>query len=226
MPVSSVYAGPVVSAGQALGADSVTTAFSTTAVQAPLSREDLGCVLLDSSGHVSGMLEMVRGSGPSTMAVFLPAELVIGVARQLVNSGTVEHGWLGVQSSDAAPTTTTPDGAVVTASSAADGARLDSVASYSPAADAGLVPGDVITAIDGSQVHSTAELRSRLYADPPGSSLSVTIQRGSDHARQHRWSWPTRTPLHREMTPRRSMTAWHRQNQGMRGTRSSRCSAT
>jgi putative serine protease PepD len=178
-PVSSVYAGPVVSAGQALGANSITTAFAATAVQAPLSREDLGCVLLDSSGHVSGMLEMIRGSGPSTMAVFLPADLVIGVARQLVDSGTVEHGWLGVQSSNAAPTTTTSDGAVVTASSAIDGARLDSVAGHSPAADVGLLPGDIITAIDGSRVHSTAELRSRLYAEPPGSSLSLTIQRGS-----------------------------------------------
>ncbi len=178
MPVSSVYAGPVVSAGQALDTDSVTTAFSATAVQAPLSRRDLGCVLLDSSGHVAGMLEMVKGSGPSTMAVFLPAELVIGVARQLVVSGTVEHGWLGVQSSNAAPTTTTPDGAVVTASSATDGARLDSVDSYSPAADAGLVPGDIITAVDGSRVHSAAELQSMLYAEPPGSSLTFTIQRG------------------------------------------------
>jgi putative serine protease PepD len=177
MPASVVYAGTVVSAGQALGADTITTDFSSTAVKAPMSHDDLGCALLDSSGHVSGMLEMTRGSGASTMAVFLPSELVLGVARQLVTSGTVEHGWLGIQSSDA-DATTTSGGTVVTAASAADGARVDSVETGSPAAAAGLAPGDIITGIDGNQVHSTAELRSRLYPDPPGSSLSVTFERG------------------------------------------------
>src|SRR5664280_331869 len=39
------------------------------------------------------------------------------------------------------------------------------------------VDGDVIVAIDGYQVHSTAELRTRLYPDPPGTALDVTFQR-------------------------------------------------
>ena len=33
------------------------------------------------------------------------------------------------------------------------------------------------TSSAGDQVHSTAKLRSRLYPDPPGSSLSVTFER-------------------------------------------------
>jgi len=178
MPASVVYAGMVISTGQALGADPTTSAFSATAVKAPLSQADLGSVLLDSSGHVSGMLQMTTGSGASTMAVFLPAELVVGVARQLVTSGTVEHGWLGVQSGEAEPTTRPSQGAVVTASSPTEGARLEAVDSASPAAAAGLAPGDIITAIDGDQVQSTAELRARLYPDPPGSSLWITYERG------------------------------------------------
>ena len=48
------------------------------------------------------MLEMTRGKGASTTAVFLPSELVLGVALQLVASGTVDHGWMGVEASDAA----------------------------------------------------------------------------------------------------------------------------
>ena len=184
--------------------------------------DDLGCVLLDGSGHVPGMLEMIRGSGPSTMAVFLPAELVIGVARQLVISGTVEHGWLGVETSNAAPTTTHTHGAVVTAVGGQPTAPgwTRSPATVRPRTR-GSVPGDIITAIDGSRVQSTAELRSRLYADPPGSSLSLTIQRGLVHPDDVGGPGRRRTPLHREMTPRRSMTAWHRQNQGIRETRSS-----
>jgi putative serine protease PepD len=177
-PSSTVYAGTVLSTGQALGADAITTDFSATAIEAPLSDDDLGCPLIDDSGQVSGMLETTKGNGTSTMAVFLPAELVLGVARQIVSSGTVDHGWLGVQASDAEPTTTTnSSGAVVTSASATYGARLDSIDNDSPAADAGLAPGDVITGIDGQQVHSTAELRTRLYPDPPGTDLAITFDR-------------------------------------------------
>jgi S1-C subfamily serine protease len=57
------------------------------------------------------------------------------------------------------------------------GARLDSVDSHSPAAEGDLEPGDVITAIDSSSVHSNTELRTRLYAEPPGETLEVTFER-------------------------------------------------
>jgi S1-C subfamily serine protease len=177
-PSSAVYAGTVLSTGQALGANAITTDFSSTAIEAPLSKDDLGCPLIDRSGQVSGMLEMTKGKGASTMAVFLPADLVLGVTRQIVSSGTVEPGWLGVETADANPTTVTPSGTVVTSASATDGARLVAVDEDGPAAYASLDPGDIIIGVDGHQVHSTAELRSRLYADPPGTDLTVTFERG------------------------------------------------
>jgi len=121
-------------------------------------------------------LEESARNGTSTMAVFLPAELVLGVARQLVDWGTVDHGWLGVQTSDAVSTTVTAS----TSNGATPpliGARLDSIESQSPAADSDLEPGDVITAIDSSSVHSDTELRTRLYAEPPGETLQVTFDR-------------------------------------------------
>jgi S1-C subfamily serine protease len=177
-PSSTVYAGTVLSTGQALGANATTTEFSSTAIEAPLSDDDLGCPLIDRSGQVSGMLEMTKGNGASTMAVFLPADLVLGVTRQIVSSGTVDPGWLGVETADADPTTVTPSGAVVTSASATDGARLVAVDDDSPADYAGLDPGDIITGVDGHPVHSTAELRSRIYADPPGTDLALTFERG------------------------------------------------
>jgi putative serine protease PepD len=178
-PSSLAYAGKVVSIGQALDADPATTTFSATAVRAPLDDGDLGCALLDGSGHVAGMLETVQGDGTSTTADFLPAELVLGVTLQLVASGTVDHGWMGIEVSDADPAPPS-DGDVVTSTSAVDGARVDLVDADGPAASAGLVAGDVITAIDGYQVLSTAELRTRLYADPPGMDLTVTYERGGN----------------------------------------------
>jgi putative serine protease PepD len=179
-PSSLAYAGKVVSIGQALDADAATTTFSATAVRAPLDRDDLGCALLDDSGHVSGMLETIQGEGASTTADFLPAELVLGVTLQLVTSGTVDHGWMGMEVSDADDAAPPSDGDVVTSTSAVDGARVDLIDANGPAAYAGLAAGDVITAVDGYQVLSTAELRTRLYADPPGMDLTVTYERGGN----------------------------------------------
>ncbi|HEY4947444.1 MAG TPA: PDZ domain-containing protein, partial [Acidimicrobiales bacterium] len=114
------------------------------------------------------------------------AELVLGVVRQLVSSGAVDHGWLGVSggrgdAATSAPTltatTTSSPASPVAPSPTPDGALVSSVDSSSPAAIGGLLPGDVIVGIDGHQVHSTAELRTRLYPDPPGTALDVTYQR-------------------------------------------------
>ncbi|MGA3147419.1 MAG: S1C family serine protease [Acidimicrobiales bacterium] len=181
-PSSLVYAGTVVSTGQASGTGTETTSFSATMVRAPLVRDDLGCPLVAADGHVIGMLELTEGKGNSAMAVFLPSELVLGVALQLVESGTVEHGWVGIQASDAGATATTADRTMVASASTSDGARVDSVEVDSPASMAGLEPGDVITAIDGYPVQSAAELRSRLYPDPPGTDLAVTFERGGTTA--------------------------------------------
>jgi S1-C subfamily serine protease len=101
---ASVYAGTVMSAGQAPTDPALANGFSATAVDAPLTRRDLGCALLDARGHVSGMLVTTEGTGRSTMGFFLPGQLVLDVTRQLVTSGKVENGWLGVASVTAAPT--------------------------------------------------------------------------------------------------------------------------
>jgi S1-C subfamily serine protease len=176
MPTPVVYAGKVVSVGNAMGLDAVTTSFAATAVDAPLSSYELGCPLLDAAGHVAGLLEESARAGTSTTAIFLPAELVLGVARQLVNWGTVNHGWLGVETSDAVPAAVTASTSTAAAVPLV-GARLESVVSHSPAAIGDLEPGDVITAIDSSAVHSGIELRTKLYAEPPGETLQVSFDR-------------------------------------------------
>ncbi len=188
-PSSLVYAGRVASTGQALDLNPQTAVFSATAVRAPLTSDDIGCPLVAQDGHVVGMLTMLKGKGSSTMGVFLPAELVFGVAFQLVASGEIDHGWFGIETSNAAAAFS-PGATVVSSKSATDGrlasttegALVDSVQADGPAQLAGLLPGDVITAIDGQQVHSSAELFSRLYADPPGTELAVTFERGGTEA--------------------------------------------
>jgi S1-C subfamily serine protease len=177
LPAAKVYAGTVASAGRAASSGSATGMFSASVVNAPLTHDDLGCPLLDTSGQVSGMLVGIKQSDGSATADFLPAEVVLGVAQQLVASGAMDHGWLGVEASDAKA----PDPAAGTVTTVAtvttDGARLDSVDAGSPAAAVGLQVVDVITGIDGNPVHSNSELATRLYPDTPGREVILTYMR-------------------------------------------------
>jgi S1-C subfamily serine protease len=185
-PVMSVYAGRVVSTGSTVIGDKETETFTSTAIDAPVPGDDIGCPLVDAQGHVAGLLESVTGSNGAVISVFLPAQLVFAVAGQLLASGTVNQGSLGVRATDArsaviaATTTVGIDGG-----SAMAGARLVSVDRDGPGADAGLQAGDVITAVGGAPVGSLAELETRLYADPPGTTVSLSILRdGSALVRQ------------------------------------------
>ena len=72
-----------------------------------------------------------------------PRNTAKSVAAQIVNGGTVAHAYLGVQVGDAA------NGA---------GASIASVQSDSPAADAGLQSGDVVTAVNGKSITDASDL--------------------------------------------------------------------
>ena len=62
-----------------------------------------------------------------------------------------------------------------------DGLLVEDVAPGSPAADAGIEPGDVIERVDGEQVRTAAELREALAAVEPGAQYRLTTNRGGRH---------------------------------------------
>ena len=55
-----------------------------------------------------------------------------------------------------------------------------SVQSGSPAADAGLQAGDVVTAIDDRPVTSSTELTAAVRSRQPGDTVSLTVRRNGD----------------------------------------------
>jgi S1-C subfamily serine protease len=165
-----LYAGTVLFPCVATGVGAV-PGLCETAVDAPLSTDDLGSPLVDPSGAVTGIFDGVVGAGHSRIAMFLPAQLVVNVAGQIVSRGSVDPGSLGIEVGDVPPSW------AGSSAGSGDGALIESVRPGGSAAQAGLERGDKIVGVDGETVRSVAELTTRLYAEPPGTELPVSFVR-------------------------------------------------
>ncbi len=62
---------------------------------------------------------------------------------------------------------------------AVSGARIDQVVAGSPAANAGLQPGDVITAVGGTAIDANHSLANLIQASKPGDTVNLSVTRGS-----------------------------------------------
>ncbi len=129
--------------------------------EVPLGGSALGTVLLDDGGAVIGILDGERTVAGDTVGYFVPTSLAVAVADELAHSQSVARGWLGVVCRD-------DHGA---------GAAVTSVVPGSPAAAAGIAPGDVVEAVGSHEVSSLADLQARLYVTPPGTVVELTVLR-------------------------------------------------
>jgi S1-C subfamily serine protease len=127
-----------------------------------------------SNGSSSNGGSTSSGSGDAT-GFAVPINTALDIARQIVSgdtsSGTVHIGgtsFLGIQVADA-------NGTGVQVAGVVDGAA---------AAQAGITQGDVVTAVNGHQVDSSAALGSLLAGTHPGDRVSLTWldQDGQQHS--------------------------------------------
>jgi putative serine protease PepD len=127
-----------------------------------------GGPLLDSEGDVIGVVDQIATDGSadqsSGVGFAVPSDLVSAELEELEGGETVKHAYLGV----ATATSTGAAGAVVA-----------EVAQGSPAAEAGLRQGDVITSIDGETVTDPEDLVAAISADEPGDTVKLDIERDS-----------------------------------------------
>jgi putative serine protease PepD len=134
---------------------------------AAINHGNSGGPLLDLTGKVIGVTSQIESdSGDNAGVGFaIPANTVKTVVSQLVSSGKVQHAYLGV--------------GIATAS---NGVRVTDVRTGTPASQAGLKVGDVITAVDGTKVTQAAQLGTAIDAKKPGDTVSITYVRGGKTA--------------------------------------------
>ena len=108
------------------------------------------------------------GGGSVGIGFAIPVDLAKAVTDELIATGTVTHSYLGVEVTELPPST---------APGSHGGLYLSAVDPGGPAEAAGLQPGDVITAIDGQEVHDTDQLAAVTLARKPGDVVTLTYSR-------------------------------------------------
>jgi len=125
-------------------------------------------------GEVIGINSQIfsRTGSFAGISFAIPIDYAFNVADQLMKTGKVVRGRIGVSI-----TNVTRDLAESLSLPKAEGAVVQIVEADSPAARAGLEPGDVITRIDTHAVDGSADLSRTIRALKPGSKVTLTVWR-------------------------------------------------
>jgi serine protease Do len=164
-------AGIVSATGRSLPGDGAVPFIQTDAAVNP---GNSGGPLFDSTGAVVGINSQIytNSGGYQGVSFAIPINLAQGVEQQIVKTGKVEHGRLGVeiqnvnQSLAESFKLSTPEGALVA-----------QVVPDSAAARAGIKPGDVILKFNGSPIADSGSLSVRVNATAPGEKATLDIMR-------------------------------------------------
>ena len=140
----------------------------------PVNPGNSGGPLFNLQGEVIGINSMIysQTGGFQGLSFAIPINEAIKVKDDLVKTGHVSRGRLGVAVQGMNQTLANSFGL-----SKPNGALVSSVDAGGPAAKAGLQPGDVITAVNGSPVADSTDLPSQVASLAPGSSATVTVWR-------------------------------------------------
>jgi serine protease Do len=143
-------------------------------IDAPINKGNSGGPTFDTSGKVIGVNTAIYSpSGGSVGIGFdIPASTVKMIVAQLKDKGTVTRSWLGVQVQPV-----TAGIAESLGMKKAEGALVDEAQPDTPAAQAGIQPGDVITAVNGNPVKNSRTLAREISAMAPDSSAKLDILR-------------------------------------------------
>jgi S1-C subfamily serine protease len=138
-----------------------------------------GGPLLNLNGEVIGVNTAII-QGAQGLGFSIPINTVQRISTQLIETGRVEHAYLGIQMVALSPEVkeninSDPNSPFTVQEE--EGVLIARVVPNSPAAQAGLRDGDVIVAIEGQAVKDGAEVQRVVEQSTVGQNLSLTLRR-------------------------------------------------
>ena len=131
--------------------------------EACINPGDSGDPLLNNDGDMIGINVAVR-AGAQGIGFAIPVDKVASVAAALLASCNVNKTWIGVASSN-------------DAAQPRQGMVVGAVEAESPAAEAGLAAGDVITRIDSTEVRRPLDFQRAMLDRKPGEKVQLAVRR-------------------------------------------------
>jgi len=133
-----------------------------------------GGPLVNAHGELVGINTfIITNSGSFAGAGFaIPSQIAHNTAMQLIKSGKVEHGYLGISMNDV-----TPENAHFFNLHEAEGAIVAQVTPDSPAAKGGVQTGDVITQVNDTKVLNGSTLQVAVSQMGPGTKITLGVIR-------------------------------------------------
>ena len=133
-----------------------------------------GGALVDSRGHLVGINTAIysRSGGSLGIGFAIPVSTVRNVMEQIIRTGTVTRGWIGVEAQEM-----TAELAESFGLTEANGALISGVLRGSPADVGGIRPGDILQAVGGKPVKDPQVMLDLIAALQPGESVSFKLRR-------------------------------------------------
>jgi len=160
------------------GGKQATSLVDLVQTDAAISPGNSGGALADREGQVIGINVAYlppAETGAENIGFAIPSATAVSVANQLIENGEAVHPYLGVYLSDLTQETATRFGSPVDS-----GALIEEVEPGSPADDAGIRRGDIVTAAGSEDVRSSGDLLSALRNYMPGDEVGLKIVRNDE----------------------------------------------
>lgn len=134
-----------------------------------------GGALVDAEGNLVGINTAIYSQSGGSLGIGFatPVEIARQVMDEILRTGVVKRGWLGVEPQDVTPELARAFGL----SGDAKGAIIAGVLRDGPAARGGLRVGDIVQSVNGKRMADTAQLLSEISQLPPGQRATLGILR-------------------------------------------------
>jgi S1-C subfamily serine protease len=136
-----------------------------------------GGALVDSNGNLIGINTAIysRSGGSMGIGFAIPVSLARQVMEQIIQTGSVTRGWIGVEVQDV-----TPELAESFKLGQTRGVLIANVVGGGPAEQAGVKPGDVLLEVQGKPVPDSSAMLNTVADTRPGEVATLVLLRNGE----------------------------------------------